>query len=181
MRFNVAQLIRGPIGQKREYHLEEDITDLDPDLTPVAPLTGVIQFTRTSQGILVTGRAETTLEFTCDRCLEPYRQDVAVELEEEFYPTVDPGETPLDEVSDIDREDEALRIDEHHTLDLWEVVRQNLMLAVPVHPVCRPDCAGLCPRCGENRNEGLCQCPPDTVDPRWASLQAWVANPEGKE
>jgi uncharacterized protein len=181
MQFNVAQLVRGAIGQRREYELDEDLSTLDGELRPVERLTGTIQLTRTSQGILVTGRCETAVELTCDRCLETFVQEITVDLEEEFYPTVDPGETPLDEVSDEDREDEALRIDEQHTLDLSEVMRQNLLLAVPAHPVCRPACQGLCPRCGESRNEGLCHCPPDTIDPRWALLQTWVANPERKE
>jgi uncharacterized protein len=181
MQFNVAQLVRGAIGQRREYELNEDLSTLDGELRLVEPLTGAIQLTRTSQGILVTGRCETAVELTCDRCLETFVQGITVELEEEFYPSVDPGETPLDEVSEEDREDEALRIDEHHTLDLSEVMRQNLLLVVPVHPICRPDCQGLCPQCGESRNEGLCHCPPDTIDPRWASLQAWVVNSEGKE
>ncbi len=181
MRYNVAQLIRGPTGQRRHYELDEDLSALDEELRPVEPLTGALQFTRTSQGILVTGRCATAVELTCDRCLEPYVQAIDVEVEEEFYPTVDPGETPLDEVSEVDREDVALRIDEHHMLDLWEVMRQNLLLAMPAHALCQPDCQGLCPRCGESRNAGLCHCPTEPIDPRWAILQAWVVNPEEKE
>ena len=85
------------------------------------------------------------------------------------------GEAPLDEVPDED-DDEALLIDEHHILDLSEVIRQGLWLAAPEEALCRPDCAGLCPRCGGNRNLGECNCDEASVDPRWAALQALLSD-----
>lgn len=170
MRYNVAQLLKGPTGQRRHYELHENMEGLDPELIPVAPLSGAVTLTRTSQGILATGKLRTRLEVACHRCLEPYEVDVELDLEEEFHPTVMIDDVPLDRIAKED-EDEALNIDDHHNLDLSEVIRQGLLLAVPMELVCRPDCLGLCPNCGGNRNLGECQCEQEPVDPRWSALQ----------
>jgi uncharacterized protein len=170
MRYNVAQLIKGQTGAFRQYDLQADIRDLDPELEPVRPLVGAVTLLRTNQGILVTGKLQTQLRTECRRCLEPCDVDVELDLEEEFYPTVRIADVPMDDVPETDR-DEALQIDEHHILDLSEVIRQALWLAAPMEALCRPDCAGLCPTCGGNRNLGECQCNEAPIDPRWGALQ----------
>jgi uncharacterized protein len=181
MRFNVAQLIKGSAGTSRRYTLYEEIRDLDPDLEPLLPLEGTVTLMRTSQGVLVTGRLRTRLQVECRRCLEPFEADVEFDLEEEFLPVVLIGDAPIDSVPAEDI-DEALLIDSDHILDLSEVVRQALWLALPEQEVCRPDCAGLCPRCGGNRNLGECQCDAEPIDPRWAALQAMLSGePDSQE
>ena len=132
MEYNVAQLLKGPTGGQRRYHLSEEIKNLDPDLDPVRPLEGWITLMRTSQGILVSGTLSTALQMECRRCLEPCEVEVELELEEEFRPTVAIGDAPVDVVPEDDR-DEALTIDEHHILDLAEVIRQG-MKNVPDNP-----------------------------------------------
>lgn len=176
MRYNVAQLLKGPTGAERRYELREEIRNLDPDLEPISPLVGAVTLMRTSQSILVTGRLRTTLRLTCHRCLEPMTSEVVLDLEEEFYPRTHSAEASLDWVPEDDY-DEALLIDEHHQLDLSEVIRQGLWLAAPMEAICRPDCAGLCPRCGGNRNLGECVCGEAAVDPRWAALQSLLLDP----
>jgi uncharacterized protein len=171
MQYNVAQLLKGPTGGRRRYTVDEDISGLDSQLEPIDRLVGAVTLTRTSQGILVTGQLRTTLRVECRRCLEPFELGIEFGLEEEFHPVVPVGDAPLDRVPDEDN-DEALLIDEHQILDLSEVVRQALWLAEPARELCRPDCAGLCPRCGGNRNLGECECVEGPLDPRWATLQS---------
>ncbi len=175
MRYNVAHLLKGPTGAERRYELSEDIRDLDPDLEPTSELVGSVRLLRTSQGILVTGKLQAALRLTCHRCLESTVSAIELDLEEEFHPSVPIGEASLDEVPDEDR-DEASLIDEHHVLDLSEVVRQGLWLAAPMEALCSPDCAGLCPRCGGNRNLSECVCEDAVVDPRWAVLQSLLVD-----
>jgi len=170
MLYNVAQLLKGPIGKRREYDFEAEIDGLDPELVPTRPLVGSVALLRTNHGILVSGDLRTTLRGVCRRCLEPCELVAEFGLEEEFYPLGRIGEAPVDEVQD-EEQDEALLIDEHHILDLSEVIRQALWLTGPVEALCRPDCAGLCPRCGGNLNLGECQCDEAPIDPRWAALQ----------
>jgi uncharacterized protein len=169
MRYNVAQLLKGPTGGCRRYDLNEEIRNLDPELRPLRPLTGSITLMRTSQGVLASGSMATAIEGVCKRCLEPARAEVEFELEEEFHPTNPIADAPLDKVPD-EEQDAALLIDEHQILDLSEVVRQALWLAAPMEMLCRPDCAGLCPSCGGNRNLGECHCEEPPIDPRWAAL-----------
>lgn len=175
MRYNVAQLLKGSTGARRRYEFEEEIRDLDPDLEPLSPLVGWVSLMRTSQGILVTGLLRATLRMTCPRCLELADIEVVLDLEEEFHPVVHLKDVPLDDVAE-EEQDEALLIDDHHILDLREVVRQGLWLAVPMEALCRPDCAGLCPHCGGNRNLGECQCVETNLDPRWAALQVLLSS-----
>lgn len=169
MRFNVAQLLKSPAGASREYDLDEDITDIDEDLDVVAALTGRVRFLRTGNGILVTGHVQTEIRVPCRRCLTPVTVLIEMDLEEQFRPSVDiwtGAILPLEP-----GEEEATRTDAHHILDLTEVVRQNLLINVPMAPLCSPQCRGLCPQCGANLNEGPCGCHYEESDPRLAILR----------
>lgn len=174
MQYNVAQLLRAPTGTARHYDVDEPAAELqamlDGDGVQVQrPIRGTVSLMRTTDGILVTGTLETTVGLVCDRCLDPFEAPVMIELEESFQPTIDiKSGAALPRVAG---EELATLIDEHHILDLLEVVRQGTLLAAPMHPVCRPDCAGLCPQCGQNLNEGQCDCEVETADPRWMKLK----------
>lgn len=168
MQFNVAQLLKQPVGAKRVYEIDEPLGELDPDLVPVAPIRGQIKFVRTHDGVLVTGQLATVLEVNCNRCLEAFDLPVSIEMEEEFKSRIDlrtGAHLPV-----TDEEEAATLIDAHHIIDLQEVVRQDLLLALPLNPLCREACKGLCPICGANLNEGPCECEPEDVDPRWSGL-----------
>jgi uncharacterized protein len=166
--YNVAELLKSEPGAQRTYDVEVDISGIDQDLVLTKALTGKVRLLRTDSGILATGRLQTEVRASCRRCLEPMTASVEIELEEEFQPSIDilTGAT----VSPADGEDDVTRIDEHHSLDLTEVVRQNLLLAAPTSPLCRPDCRGLCPTCGANLNEEPCSCQRKEEDPRLAVL-----------
>ena len=169
MRFNVAQLLKSAAGASREYDLNEDITDIDRDLDVIKPLTGKIRFLRTDKGILVTGHLQAEVHVPCRRCLAPVTAPVEFDLEEQFRPSVDiftGAAIPVE-----DGEDEVTRTDEHHILDLAEVIRQNLLLAIPISPLCNLHCRGLCPDCGANLNKEPCSCQREEGDPRLAVLR----------
>jgi len=167
MQFNVAQLLGGLVGTTRQYTLDVDIADLDPELVTTRPLTGQLRFLRTAEGVLVQGTLTTQVQMPCARCTRDLVVDVAVDLEEEFLALVDlrtglPTHIPADS--------DAFLIDEQNILDLSEAVRQYLLLALPMQPLCRFDCAGLCVRCGHDLNDGPCGCPPEPLDERWTAL-----------
>ncbi len=170
MRFNVAQLLKEPVGSTRKYHLAEDIQDLGEEIKLTHPIKGTIRLIHTTEGVLVSGQLHTEVELSCSRCLESSSTAVDFTLEEEFHPTIDistGAKLPL-----LDGEDEATLIDGQHMIDLLEVMRQDILLALPSRPVCRPDCAGLCSQCGQNLNEGPCTCEQPFDDPRWEALRA---------
>jgi uncharacterized protein len=161
---NVSQLLKSQVGTTREYEVDEQADIGDGQ----AAVRGTVVLLRTGRGILVTGKMRTEIQPTCARCLGQFRQPRTLDLEEEYFPTIDvetgaPVPVPEDEPG-------AFTINQNNVLDLGEAVRQYAMLAVPMKPLCREDCAGLCPTCGTNLNIKSCDCPPSAIDPRLQKL-----------
>jgi uncharacterized protein len=94
---------------------------------------------------------------------------VTIELEEEFFPTLDIVTGAA--ISQPPEIEAANLIDEQHILDLLEVVRQEILVKSDSLFYCRPDCKGLCPHCGQDLNLGSCDCRDEFIDPRWTGLQ----------
>jgi len=138
MQLNVSQLLKDSIGSIRNYEESETV-----DITGGGSMVeGKVRLTRTDRGILVKGTLHTEVEVTCSRCLSLFSCPLALNIEEEYFPTTDvvSGATlPLPE------EPGGFTIDEHHILDLTEAIRQYALLATPMKPLCGEDCAGLCP------------------------------------
>jgi uncharacterized protein len=165
MDMNVSQLLRDPVGSTRDYAIDETI-DITGD-GKRHKVQGTCNLMRLQQSILVKCNLDTEVELTCSRCLGKFRQPLKIKFEEEFLPTIDIlSGTPLP----LSEGSGAFTIDEHHILDLTEAVRQYGLLAIPMKALCKKDCAGLCPTCGQNLNEGQCDCPDDDTDPRWSKL-----------
>ncbi len=176
MRYNVSQLLKEHVGATRHYQLQEDISELDPSLKPLTDLVGNVDLIRTNEGILVRADLRTNVELTCSRCLVQFSMPVRFRIDEEFHPTIDILTGAR--LPQPDDADEATQIDAHHLLDLSEIVRQDLTLALPLVPLCRNDCKGLCPNCGKNWNEGDCECADVEMDPRFAILKQLLDEPE---
>jgi len=165
MDMNVSQLLRDPIGSTRDYHIDEAV-DIFGDGTD-QKIQGDCHMLRTQRSILVKCALDTAVELTCSRCLGNFRHPLKIKFEEEFFPTLDAESgAPMPAPEDA----AAFTIDEQHTLDLTEAVRQYSLLSVPMKPLCKNDCAGLCPACGKNLNQGKCDCPAEDIDPRWSKL-----------
>ena len=140
MQFNVAQLLKEPIGATRTYQLDENLTGLDPELIALSPLTGTLQLLRTHSGVLGTGRFDVTVQMDCGRCLEPIAAQVEAIFEESFRPLteVTTGRYLLPdefEGEEEELEDSALIIDERHILDISEVLRQSIWLCADDPPL----------------------------------------------
>lgn len=164
MRINVSQQLKTPIGSKRDYDLSELVNIAGGD----SKVEGKASLMRTDRGILAEARIHTEIELTCSRCLTSFHCPLALKIEEEYLPTTDIVSGASLSLTD---EPGCFTIDEHHILDLAEAIRQYALLAMPMKPLCRQDCAGLCPACGHNLNQGTCHCPSQQVDPRWAKLR----------
>lgn len=174
MRYNVADLLKRPTGASRIVEMAEPFDVAVDGMSLVAPVTGRLRFVRDHAGILVQGWLSTEAELECARCLAPARVPIRFELVEHFRPTINLPEGPPI-LRDPDEEDEpATEIDAHHVLDLSAVIEQTLALNVPLHPLCRADCLGLCSTCGHDLNDGPCGCT-GGADPRWDALRALLA------
>jgi uncharacterized protein len=196
MQYNVAQLLKEPIGATRRYELVEDISELDPELAALGPVVGDVELIRIHSGILVRANLSTAVQVACYRCLEPIATPVRFTVEESFRPLTEvhtgryiaPDEF---EGEEEDLEDAALIINEQHILDLSEVVRQSIWLALPMYPSCNWTGAGECPNYSrylrdlkatqEQQGQDVGAGDEEAVDPRWAALLALRKEQEDRE
>jgi uncharacterized protein len=150
---------------------------LGADLELAGPLNGAFRFQRTNRGVLVRGRVTAALRRTCARCLEPYVEEATASIAEEFIPTLDPETgAPLAEPL---ADEGSLRISAHHEIDLAPVIHDELSLTEPMHPLCRPDCPGLCVVCGGPLETGTHDHGSEEIDPRLAVLARFRAGDDG--
>ena len=153
MQMNVAQLLKAPIGTTREYEVNGTV-DITGDGIG-SEVCGEVKLLRTNRGILVKGTLHTEIQTTCSRCLSLFTCPLTLNIEEEYFPVIDVvSGTSLS----VPEEPGCFTIDESHILDLTEAIRQYALLAKPMKPLCHEDCAGLCPSCGHNLNQGSCSC-----------------------
>lgn len=161
---DVHELVDQPGASRRVDLAVAAPGDLDlplADLSAPVRLGGVLE--SVVEGILVRGHVAMDVGLACSRCLEP----VGVGLDEpvtELY--ADPSRVP----DDAEPPDEGFELRDGR-IDLDPLVRDAIAAAIPAQPRCRPDCAGLCPQCGANRNEVDCDCSDDPTDTRWAALR----------
>jgi uncharacterized protein len=154
-------------GSLREYRRSVPApADLGLDLVGVpegAPLALELRLESVTEGVLVTGTITAPVTGQCARCLDPISDEFDVEVCELFaYPNSATDETTeLDEIQRIDGE----------RLDVEPMVRDAIVLGLPWTPLCRPDCAGLCPTCGQRLDDLPADHAHDMIDPRWAALE----------
>ncbi|MCA9949730.1 MAG: DUF177 domain-containing protein [Anaerolineales bacterium] len=161
LRFNFGFLLEAGLGTSRIIELDYPTIRVAQDLD-LTPLQGVFTATRTSEGVYLSGMLSTNMVFECVRCLEDAEQTIEIDLDELFYypaHTAPPGEYVI-------RDDGFV--------DLAPLVRESALLAIPVQPLCKPNCQGLCMECGQNLNEADCGCDPEDIDPRLAALKDFL-------
>jgi len=139
LRLNVGFLINQAVGTSRDF--EFDVPALRIDDLDLNDLSGSARLTRTAQGILVQAKMNATLPAECVRCLIDFQQPLSVDFTELYAFT-------RDSITDSN----LLLPDDAH-IDLGPLVREYMLLEFPIRPLCRNDCKGLCPICGENLNE----------------------------
>jgi len=117
----------------------------------------------------VIGAVQTTLEMPCSRCLEAFSWPVDASFDLRYQPHArNTGEGERE----IEEDDLTTAFYENDTIDLGQLMREQLYLALPMKPLCGDDCKGLCPTCGTNWNKGTCDCSNQLEDPRLAALKA---------
>ncbi|MFC1993095.1 DUF177 domain-containing protein [Chloroflexota bacterium] len=168
MQVNVSQLLKTPVGSSRNYKVNEVVDVADSSIM----VQGELGLMHTNRGILAEGTLHTDFEVTCSRCLIPYSCPLTLNIEEEYFPTVDITTGVALSVPD---EPGCFTIDEQHVIDLTDAIRQYVEMAVPMKPLCREDCAGLCSQCGHNLNQGSCDCSHEETDPRLSALRDYVS------
>ena len=142
----------------------------DPKLRQAGPIraAGRVELVSGPLGeIRVKGHAEVLMEADCDRCLDAARLPIGSDFEL-YYRPVSEG---YGEDSVIDRSEAEMGFYEGDGIELNDVLRENILLSLPMQRLCNENCKGICPHCGQNRNQQPCLCQTAAADDRWAALR----------
>ena len=148
-----------------------EIDLLDPKLAQVGPLqaAGKVELVLGSLGeIRATGHLSARVEAECDRCLDKSVFPVDADFELFYWPV----EEGYGEEKSLDESEAEMGFYEGDGLELNDVLREFMLLSLPMQRICKEDCKGLCPVCGQSRNQSECQCANERVDDRWAALKS---------
>lgn len=163
LRLNVGFLIGSTVGTSRDFFFDLPKSFIEPDLY-LNSLSGVARISRTAQGLLVQAKMSATLQTECARCLTELEQPLNISF------------TELYAFSTRSVSESGLIVPEDGHINLAPLVREYTLLEIPLNPLCRPDCQGLCPECGEMLTDGPHHHEEDSIDPRLAQLKALLDN-----
>jgi uncharacterized protein len=162
LQVDLRELARGPVDTKAELAGNDPLFEgLQVRLAEPVLVGGRLQATG-NERFYWHGSLRTRIIGECRRCLAPVSSAITADIGVLFTQDPDALEDP----------DSYPLPPEVTVIDLTPAVREELLLAVPQYLECRPDCRGLCPRCGQDLNAGPCGCAPVAADPRWAALEA---------
>jgi uncharacterized protein len=159
LRLNVGFVVAQSAGFSRDFPFDIPQISVPPDLR-LNSLNGLVRATRTPQGILLQADFHTQIDLECVRCLTDFQQTLAFNF------------TELYAFSQRYVTDSGLLMPDTGIIDLSPVIREYVLLEIPISPLCRPDCKGLCPICGNNLNESTCFHEEESGDPRLAALKS---------
>jgi uncharacterized protein len=167
MRIELENLEGGKSDFAHVYQ-PDDLNPIDERVRLIAPATINGKVRLSGQEVFVNGHLETRAQVECDRCLQPVELPVTTDFALEYISGSEYESSPAAELT----EDElSVSVFEDNVIDVDEIVKEQVLLAVPTRMLCREDCKGICPECGIDRNTGTCNCVTDDIDPRWAALK----------
>ncbi|HLM23584.1 MAG TPA: DUF177 domain-containing protein [Pyrinomonadaceae bacterium] len=167
MRIELENLEGGKGGFAHVYQ-PDDLNPVDERIRLIEPVAvkGNVRLARPE--VFVNGHIDTRAQVECDRCLQPVQLPVSAEFALEYIPGSAYESTETAELTDAQM---SVSVFDGDVIDVDEIVKEQILLAVPTRMLCREDCKGICPECGIDRNTGECTCDTDNIDPRWAALK----------
>jgi DUF177 domain-containing protein len=167
MRIELENL-EGGKGDFAHVYKPEDLNPVDERVRLVAPaaVNGKVRLSR--QEVFVNGNLETRAQVECDRCLQPVELPVRIDFRLEYITGPDYQASGAAELTEAEM---SVSVFDGEAIDVDEIVKEQILLAVPTRMLCREDCKGICPECGTDRNTGDCSCFTNDIDPRWAALK----------
>jgi uncharacterized protein len=157
---DVRELVGHP-GASREEHVRGTLDGIGTELAGIRDddtIEADLLLESLVEGILVSGTISSTMALRCARCLKGFDRGLTVEVQEMFVPAPD-------------EDTDDYRLEPEGFLEPAQMVRDAMGVELPFSPLCRPDCLGLCPVCGGDRNLGECAGDHPSIDPRWAGLE----------
>ncbi|MCO6510121.1 MAG: DUF177 domain-containing protein [Aridibacter famidurans] len=145
-----------------DIELETDLARVKDDISVKGAVSSEDHYT------VIEAEIAAPLEIDCSRCLER----IPVDQEFAFKTAFASAQQLTEEIEvELDLQDLELSFAEEDEIDLRDVIREQIVLNLPAHPLCREDCKGLCEICGGNLNKASCDCEREETDPRWAALK----------
>lgn len=179
--FNLATLLRDFEGAHRDYDFEQDVLHMAQEEgekpAEATNISGHIRFTKIRGAVLAKGQAEADVVLECVRCLNDFDYHVEIEIEEVFRPMIDVT-TGYPVKAETLEEETDLKLDANHLLNLGEAIRQQILVSLPINPLCGEDCPGLyneLDRINQSESEPeeaeeAKEVESEIVDKRWAAL-----------
>ena len=160
---------RQPVTRFSRTFTPQDVEqEGDDGYRVVAPVQVELEIHKDKDRFRLIGTARTELELSCGRCLDPFRMPFDGAIDVRYLPV---SELSAEDEREVAEEDLDTSYYQDDQIDLNGLLREQFYLALPMKPLCRDECAGLCPQCGTNLNTGTCQCSAQWVDPRLAPLR----------
>jgi uncharacterized protein len=167
MRIELDKLEQRSDTFAHRYELEEIVLDEESTrLTKQPEVSGRV--IRKGHEVRLIGKISASAEVDCDRCLKAVKVPIETEFDVKYVPN---EEYASDDIAELQEEDLSVSFFDGKTIDVDELVREQVLLALPVRALCGEECKGLCPVCGSDRNASSCNCESLEIDPRWAALK----------
>ncbi len=167
MRIELEKL-DGPSGSFAEVYQVSELPFDESELRMVEPAEVKGTVRRTNGEAELCGELHSKVTLPCARCLQPVELPIDVKFAERFVPAVG---WQNEEGHELAEDELNLAVFDGEAIELDDVVREEILLAIPAHVLCREDCQGLCPACGVDRNASTCECQSSAVDARWEKLK----------
>jgi uncharacterized protein len=174
MEINISQIDESD-GLDIDYLYPEGEPDLEDENSKSVDRTAVnLHASRKGEEILLRGRIKASVQMNCDRCLADFAIPVAQSFDL-LYLQLDKNRGPKEE-HELSEDDLSISYFQGQFINLDDLVREQIQLALPMARLCQEDCHGLCQECGANLNEGQCSCRIEQIDPRWTALKGLKNN-----
>lgn len=167
MRIELVNLEHGR-GDFAHVYQPDELGKFDERVTIVEPVAVGGKVRLAGAEVFVNGHIETRAQVECDRCLNKVELPVNADFDLQY---ITGAEYESSAAAELTEDAMSVSVFDGEAIDVDEIVKEQILLAVPTRTLCRPDCKGICPDCGIDKNTGDCACGTDEVDPRWAALK----------
>ena len=167
MRIELENL-EGGKGDFAHVYNPDDLNPVDERVRLSAPAIVNGKIRLAGNEVFVNGHVDTRAQVECDRCLKPVETPVSADFELEYITGTEYESSGVAELTEAEM---SVSVFDGDGIDVDEIVREQILLAVPTRMLCREDCKGICPECWSDRNTGECSCVTSEIDPRWAALK----------
>ena len=167
MRIELENL-EGGKGEFARVYQPDELNPVDERVSLIAPaaISGKVRLS--GNQVFVNGHLDARTQVECDRCLKPVEVPVAADFTLDY---ISGSEYESTETAELTEDELSVAVFDGDGLDVDEIAKEQILLAVPTRMLCSEDCKGICPECGTDRNTGECKCVTDDIDPRWAALK----------